>query len=190
MEKEKRIDLVYVNKNTYFINGTFNDEMRSQVIWNLEKHINELKEKKNPILTFYISSHGGNGYLLLDIVSLFERAKANGIIIRTIVTSHAYSAGSMLAIAGTKGERYISEYAEHLAHYGSFDGVTKYTPLQVEREYEHTKRWNDTMIKHYNKYSKIPDIKNKLKDDSFFITAAESIEWGLADKYDTEIGNV
>jgi ATP-dependent protease ClpP protease subunit len=67
--------------------------MRKDVVWNLEKHINELKDKKNATLTFYISSHGGDGYLLLDLVELFEQAKQHGIVIRTIVTSHAYSAG-------------------------------------------------------------------------------------------------
>lgn len=173
----------YVNGTTYFINGDFNDEMRQAVIWNLEKHIKNLKNKKNAILTFYISSYGGDGYLVQDMISLFEIAKANDIIVRTIVTSHAYSAASMLAIAGTKGERYISEYAEHLAHYGDFDGYRKSTPLQLDRNHEHHKRWVENIIKQYNKYCSIPSLRTKLKDDAFYIPAELCLKWQLADKY-------
>lgn len=177
----------FVNGKTYFINGTFNEEMRNEVVWNLEKHINELKHLKDPKLTFYISSHGGDGYLVLDLINLFELAKAQGITIRTVVTSHAYSAGSMLAIAGSEGERYISPQAEHLAHYGTFDGYRKHTPLQSTREHEHNLRWNNTMLKHYQKYTKIPNLKKEIADDGFYIPADKCIEWKVADKYIKEL---
>jgi ATP-dependent protease ClpP protease subunit len=93
----------------------------------------------------------------------------------------------MLAIAGTIGERYIGKYAEHLAHYGSFGGYRNHTPLQTDRQYEHDKRWANTMIAHYNTYSSIPGIRSKLKDDGFYITAEDAIKWGLADKYTDEL---
>ena len=179
----------FVNDKTYFINGEFDDEMRKDVVWNLEKHINELKDKKSATLTFYISSPGGDANLLLDLVELFEQAKKHGIVIKTIITSHAYSAGSMLAIAGTKGERYIAKYAEHLAHYGQWGGRRFSDPVHMDRENEFYKRWNATMVDFYNKYSKIPDIKEKLSSDGLYITAEESIKWGLADKYTEELSD-
>lgn len=174
---------VFLNDKTYFINGEFDDEMRNAVVWKLDKHISELKDHKNPELNFYISSHGGDAYLLLDLIDLFEVAKSNGITVKTIVTSHAFSAGSMLAIAGTKGERYIGRRAEHLAHYGQFDGYRRTTPMQNDRQYEYNKRWNDTLLDIYKKYAKIPDLKKHLSDDYFFIPADKCIEWELADRY-------
>ena len=180
-------DRTFVNGNTFFISDTFDDEMRNVVIWNLEKQIEDLKTKKDATITFYISSHGGDGFLVMDMVNLFEYAKSWGIKIRTIVTSHAYSAGSILAIAGTEGERYISRNAEHLAHYGTFDGRRKHTPVQSTREHERNLRWNETMIAHYEKYAKIPNIRKELADDGFYIPADKSIEWKLADKYFEEL---
>ena len=182
MAKEEK-DRVFVNDKTYFINGVFNDEMRSAVVWQLQKDIVELKNTKNAKLTFYISSNGGDGYLCLDIIALFELAKKNGITVRTVVTSHALSAGSMLAVAGTAGERYIANGAEHLPHYGQFDGGRKTTPLQLDRNYEHSKRWNKYMVEHYSKYAEIPDLEEKLKDDDLWIPANKCIKWKLADKY-------
>lgn len=178
---------VFVNDNSYFINGTFDDEMRSAVVWQMDKHINKLKDTKNATLTFHISSHGGDGYLVFDLVDMFERAKRQGITIRTIVTTHAYSAGSILAVAGSDGERYISENAEHLVHYGQFDGYRKTTPLQIERNAAHYKRWTGKIVAHYEKYTTMPDIAEKIKDDDFYVTAKQALRWKLADKLTNEL---
>ena len=179
--------LIYRDENRFFITGIFDKDMESATISQLRKEIETQEEKKDGLLEFYISSDGGYAYVLIQLVELMELAKRRGITVRTIVTSHAYSCGSLLAVAGTKGERYISRYAEHLAHYGQFDGYRKSTPLQVERQAEQSKRWTKTILEHYKRYCDIPNLEEQLKDDAFWIPADKAIKWGLADKYTEDL---
>lgn len=187
MAQTNTVERVFSDGNKFYITGEFDEEMEKGVIWSLTKKINDLKSQKNAVIELYISSVGGNGYILAHIVELVELAKRNDITVRTIVTSHAYSCGSLLAVTGTKGERYISRYAEHLVHYGQFDGYRKSTPLQIEKDAARWKRWAKLLFEHYQKYSAIPDLTEHLKDDNYWIPADKCIKWGLADKYMDEL---
>lgn len=171
--------------NRFYI-GNFDDSLRG-----IESELRDEIERqarwgKGGMIEFYIGSNGGDAMLLFRIVELVEMAKRRGVVVRTLVLSHAYSAGSVLAVAGTKGERYIARVAEHLPHYGTFGGYRNSTPTQVERTTEHLKRWTEKIVEHYKRHCSIPDLEEHLKDDLFFITAEQAIEWGLADKYTDE----
>ena len=174
---------VYRDENRFYITGEFNKDMEDGVVSHLRKEIEAQAAKKEGLIELYISSNGGNAYVLIQIVELVELAKRRGVKVRTVVTSHAYSCGSMLAVTGTEGERYISRYAEHLVHYGQFDGYRKSTPFQIERDAERFRRWTGTILEHYERYCNIPDLAEHLKDDSFWIPADDAVEWGMADKY-------
>lgn len=178
---------VYRDENRFYITGEFNKDMEDGVVSHLRKEIDKQADRKDGLIELNISSNGGNAYVLVQIVELVELAKRKGVKVRTVVTSHAYSCGSMLAVTGTKGERYISRYAEHLVHYGQFDGYRKSTPLQVERDADRFRRWTGTILSHYERYCNIPDVADRLKDDSLWIPADDAIEWGLADKYADEL---
>ena len=177
----------FVQDNRFYITGEFDTDMEAAVVPALRAEIDAQAAKRVGRLELWISSVGGNTWVLIQIVELVELAKRKGVTVRTVVTSHAYSCGSMLAVTGTKGERYISRYAEHLAHYGTFDGYRKHTPLQVERAAEHFKRWTTTIRDHYAKYANIPDLDGKLRDDHLWVPADEAIAWGMADKYMEEL---
>lgn len=177
----------FADGNKFYILGEFNNEVKERIVVPFTNKITELSKVKDAEIEFYINSNGGDGYLCMHLVSLFELAKSKGIKVKTIVPSIALSSGSILAVAGTKGERYIAEGAEHLVHYGQFDGYRKTTPLQVERGTKRWRRWCNSMLKHYEKYAKIPNLKDHLKDDDFWIPAAQCIKWGLADKYMHEL---
>ena len=177
----------FVDGNKFYILGQFNDEFNKNIIVPMTRKIEELSLLRNPVMDIYINSPGGNGYIVMHLIHLIEQAKAKDIKVRTIVPSYAYSAGSMLAITGTKGERYIGDTAEHLVHYGYQHGWAEYTPLQIERNAAQKKRWFEQLLNHYKKYSNIPSIEQKLKDDSYFIPTDKCIKWGLADKYMSEM---
>lgn len=186
--KDKELEHVFVDGNKFYIMGVFDESLLKEIIVPLTRKIEDGSQlKEPPTLDFYINSPGGSGYIVMHLIRLFELAQKKGFKIRTIVPQYAYSAGSMLAIAGTKGERYIGETAEHLPHYGQQYGGYLTTPLQIERTMAHKKRWFKGLIDHYKKYSNIPDIDEKLKDDDYFITAKNCIRWGLADKYMEEL---
>lgn len=178
---------VYRDGNRFYIGGEFNDAMEIGVIPALRAEIENQAPKRDGAIDLHIASNGGSAWVLIQIVELVELAKRKGIKVRTIVTSHAYSCGSMLAVTGTEGERYISRYAEHLIHYGSFDRYTKTTPLQIDRNAEKSKRWTRSTIDHYRRYANVPDLEDKMRDDDFWVPAEQCIEWGLADKYTEDL---
>jgi len=183
----KESQRVFSDDNRIYIIGEFDEEMENGLVWYITKKIKELKDRKDAELEVYINSPGGNGYLLVHLVELLEQAKREGITVKTIVTGHAYSCGSLLAVVGTPGHRYISKYGEHLLHYGSFDGGRKYTPMQIDRDSARWKRWTKQLLKHYEKYAEVPDLEEHMKDDNFWVQASDCIKWKLADKYIEEL---
>lgn len=175
------------NGNKFYILGEFTDELTESIVVPLTKQIEDLGTKRDAEIIFYISSVGGNTWMACTIVALLELAKSKDITIKTIVTSHAFNSGSMVSIVGTKGYRFINEYAELKIHYGTYQSGQDQTPLQVERDSEYRKRHFDNILKHYKKYSKVPDLEKLIADDGLSIPADKCIEWGLADKYMGEL---
>ena len=111
--------LNFIQKRKYYNHGAFDETVSHEIIPKFIKDIEDKKKIRDAKIKFYIASNGGVTYYLKNLLSLFELAKADDIIIETYVFSHAYSCGSMLACAGTKGHRFIVEDAEHLCHLGS-----------------------------------------------------------------------
>lgn len=173
--------------NRFYILGSFTDELNETIVVPLRREIDTRSRTFDAEIEIYINSNGGRADICLHLVALVELAKSRGITVKTIVPYNAYSAGSMLAITGSKGYRYIAQTAEHLIHYGTFDGYTKTTPIQIERTADFYKRWNKTLIGHYKKYSNVPKIEEHIKDDNFWIPAKDCIKWSLADKYMDEL---
>lgn len=173
--------------NLFFI-GDFDENMESDLLIPLTREIQVQRTAEIPRIDLYINSVGGSLYLLQHLIELIEIAKREGITVRTMVMSNAYSAGSLLAITGS--ERYIAKSAEHLVHYGN-GGYASATPVQAKRQSDKMNRefkWN---INHYKKYANIPNLEKNMEDDNFYITARDCIRWGLADFYldKLDIGN-
>lgn len=167
--------------NIFFI-GDFDDNLENQVITPFIKAIEEQSDKNNGRIDLHINSTGGYLHLCMHFVELVEIAKANGVTVRTIVPNMAYSAGSMLAITGTPGERYIGKAAEHLVHYGQIVSFET-TPEQIKRFTGWKNRTFANNLKHYQEYCDIPELDKKMLDEGFFVPAKQAIKWGLADKY-------
>lgn len=170
------------NEGNVFFIGDFDDNAEQNLIIPLTKEIQKQKKYRDGQIDLYINSFGGYAHLVFHLVSLVETAKRENIKVRTIVPSVAFSAGSMLAITGTPGERYIEKTAEHLLHYGS-TGSQETTPVQIERMSAYKNRDFKRTLKHYEAYANVPDLEKHLADDGFFVPARDCIKWGLADKY-------
>lgn len=167
--------------NVFWI-GDFDDALERDVLLPLTLEIKAQAKRADGRIDLYINSMGGYGHLLFHMVELVELAKRHGVTVRTIVMDSAFSAGSMLAITGTPGERYIARTASHLVHYGSIASFES-TPEQIERYRKWKNRFFLNNVAHYNKYTSIPDLEKHIADDGFFVTAAEAIKWKMADKY-------
>lgn len=170
-----------VEENVFFI-GDFDDALEQQVIVPLTKEIESQAKLKKGRIDLYINSCGGYLHLVNHMTELVEIAKREGVVVRTIVPDIAYSAGSMLAITGTRGERYVGRRAEHLVHYGQIMSFET-TEEQVDRFTAHKKRMFRGNFEHYQKYANIPDLSQKMLDDGYFVPAKQAIKYGMADKY-------
>jgi ATP-dependent protease ClpP protease subunit len=167
--------------NVFFI-GDFDDALENTIIVPLTHEIKKQAELKDGRIDLYVNSCGGYLHLVNHMIELVEIAKNSGVTVRTIVPDIAYSAGSMLAITGTVGERYIGRRAEHLVHYGQIMSFET-TEQQVDRFTAHKKRMFKGNFDHYQKYCKIPNLSQQMLDDGYFIVARDAIKWGLADHY-------
>lgn len=167
--------------NTFWI-GDFDDQLERDILLPLTIEIQNQSKKADGRIDLWINSMGGYGHLLFHMVELVEMAKRADVCVRTIVMDSAFSAGSMLAITGTPGERYIAKTASHLVHYGSIASFEQ-TPEQIERYRKWKQRFFANNVSHYKKYTEIPNLEEHIKDDGFFVTAAEAIKWKMADKY-------
>ena len=167
--------------NTFVLND-FDDNMESSIITPLTMEIYKQADQKDGRIDLWINSFGGYAHLVFHLIELVELAKREGIVVRTIVPSVAFSAGSMLAVTGTEGERYIARNGEHLIHYGRTGSIEE-TPKQIERWSEYKRRDFNNTLAHYKKYSKVDNIDTEMMDDGFFVPAPKAIKFGLADKY-------
>lgn len=170
----------YYQDNQFFI-GSFDEEIEELFV-PLAVEIRDQSMRMGGLIEIFITSDGGGYYHFLHILELVEAAKRSGVVVRTLVPSAAYSAGSMLAVAGTEGERYIGRRAEHLAHYG-FVVSEESTIRQLKRNNDWKTRSFNDVVKHYETYCNIPDLKDHLNDDCGFIPAAQAKKWGMADKF-------
>lgn len=176
----------YCEGNTFYI-GDFDESMEADIFIPLIREIKNqtryAQEKR--VIDFWVNSYGGYAALAFHLVEQMEIAKRAGIKVRTIVTSAAYSCGSIVAVAGTQGERYIAKDARHLAHYGRVMSSDS-TPEQLERNTQFAKDHFNQILRHYKKYCNGPsphELEEAMKDDHYFIPSKKSISWGMADKY-------
>lgn len=169
------------SKNQFFI-GDFDDELEANVIIPLTKQIQKQSITYGGSIDLYINSMGGYAHLVNHMVELVEIAKRQEVVVRTIVPNMAFSAGSILAITGTPGERYIGKDAEHLIHYGQIASFES-TPQQVERYRKWKERYFKATVQHYKKYAAVPNIDKEILDDGWFVPAKDCIRYKLADKF-------
>lgn len=182
LTEESDLSAYHDGRNVFYI-GEFDGEMEQNILIPLGSAIRAQSELRDGRIDLYVNSYGGNAHLLMHVIEMIEMAKRNDVVVRTMVTGAAYSAGSMVAVAGTPGERYISKEAMHLVHYGNSGGDGDETPLQAQRRHDANQVMFRQVIKHYQKHCDIPDLEDNILDDNWYITATQAKRWNMADKY-------
>lgn len=169
------------SEDNIFVIGDVDDDLERMTI-PFSKAIAEQSKLKDGFIDVWVNSYGGYIHTIQHFIELIELAKREGIIVRTIVPGVAMSCGSLIAVTGTPGERYVAKHAEHLLHYGSVGSINE-TPVQVERSRKYADRNFKWIVNHYKKYTSVPDIEEKIADDAFFVPAKDCLKWKIADKY-------
>lgn len=136
-------------------------------------------EADNPdrAISFYINSPGGSVTAGMAIYDTMQFIKPD---IHTIVMGQAASMGSLLAMAGTPGQRFILPNARHMIHQplGGASGQAS----DVEIQARELLRWKKVLTEIYAKHTgrAFDDLQQDMERD-YFMTADEAVAYGLAD---------
>ena len=137
-------------------------------------------ESQNPEkpINFYINSPGGSVTAGMSIYDTMNFIKSP---VHTIVMGIAASMGSFLASAGTRGKRFILPHARHMIHQPL--GGTRGQASDVEIQYKELQHWKETLTKLYQEHTgkDYATLEADMDRDNF-MSAQESVDYGLADK--------
>jgi len=143
-------------------------------------------EAENPDkdIHFYINSPGGvvtSGMAIYDTMQFIKPDVA------TTIMGQACSMGSLLAQAGAKGKRYALPNARHMIHQpsGGAGGQATDMQIQVDEIMKMKKNLTEIYVKHNSKRKTFKQLTEDMERDKF-MSAEESLEYGLIDKILTE----
>jgi ATP-dependent Clp protease, protease subunit len=141
-------------------------------------------------IMFYINSPGGSVTAGLAIYDVMQYIKPD---VATIVIGQACSMGSFLANSGAAGKRFVLPESRTMIHRVSSGtpgtrGSVHVQELQFEdakRSFEESVRLNERLTEIYVKHNTVgktyEEFVTMMKFDTF-VSAAEAVELGLADK--------
>ena len=157
------------------LDGVVEDKMASVLCAQLLFAESSSPEKE---ITIYINSRGGLVTAGMAIYDTMQYIKSD---IRTIVMGQACSMGSLLASAGTKGKRLMLPHARHMIHQPLGGASGQATDVQIQAN--ELLRWKKELTEIYVKTTgkTFKQLEEDMERDKF-MTAEESVEYGLADK--------
>ena len=158
-----------------FLGGPIDSEVANLVVAQLLFLASEDPKKD---ISFYINSPGGQvsaGLAILDTMNHIEPA------VSTVCVGMAASMGAILLSAGQKGKRYALPNAEVMIHQpsGGAEGMATDIEITAKQILKLRARLNQILAK--NTGQKLDKIERDV-DRDFFMTAKESMEYGVIDK--------
>lgn len=139
-------------------------------------------ESDNPDadILFYINSPGGVVTAGMAIYDTMQFIKPD---VSTIVMGQACSMGSLLAQAGAAGKRLILPNARHMIHQpsGGAGGKASDMKIQVEEILLMKRNLTNVYVKHNTAGKSYEELERDM-DRDFFMSAEQSVAYGLADK--------
>ena len=137
-------------------------------------------ESDNPDkdISFYINSPGGSVSAGLAIYDTMQFVKPD---ISTLCVGQSASMGAMLLCAGAKGKRYCLPNSRVMIHQpmGGFQGQASDIEIHAKEILYLRQRLNEIMAKHTGQ--NVDKISRDTDRDNF-LSADESVQYGLADK--------
>lgn len=176
-----------LKERVIFVSGPVNDAMADTIVAQLLFLESESQDKD---IFLYINSPGGSVTAGLAIYNTMNFLSCD---ICTIVTGQAASMGSFLAQAGTEGKRFVLEESRTMVHRVSAGTASTNGSIHVmaeelediKRSVDEGKRLNERLTelyaKHNTKGNTYDTFMDTLRYDTF-LSAADAVEMGLADK--------
>ena len=135
-------------------------------------------EDPDKAIQFYINSPGGS---VTAGMSIYDTMQFIRCPVHTIVLGQAASMGSLLAMAGEKGHRYILPNARHMIHQPLGGASGQATDVEIQAR--ELLRWKTVLTSIYATHTGkgMSELTQDMERDNF-MTASEAVEYGLADK--------
>lgn len=159
------------------LEGEVHDQMANLIVAQL---LFLESEDPNKDIHLYINSPGGSVTAGLAIYDCIQYIKPD---VTTTVLGQACSMGSLLAQSGAKGKRYILPNARHMIHSvsGGARGTVWDAKIQLEEMVKLNKVLTEIYVKHNSKRKTFDQFNSAMQRD-YFMSASESVEFGIADK--------
>lgn len=177
--REMTIDELLLENRIVFLVGEINHASASRVMMQMLYLENQ---RRNQEINFYINSPGG---VVDDTLALYDTMRFLSSPIATYCIGRAYSGGSVLLTAGTKGRRFILPHAKVMIHqpYGGITGQAEDIRLQAEQIIKSKQILIDILAKHTGQTAE--RVREDSERDMYF-DAQEAKDYGLVDEVLTE----
>lgn len=159
------------------LNGGVEDGMANLIV---SQMLYLESEDSNKDITLYINSPGG---VVTSGMSIYDTMQYIKPDVSTVVMGQACSMGSFLANAGAPGKRFILPYARHMIHQpsGGYRGQATDIMIHAQETQKIKEELTQLYVKHNSKKKTFATLSADMERD-FFMTATESVAYGLADK--------
>lgn len=174
---EERVESKLLNSHVHFLTGDIDEEnIKKAIQWLVYENLsNEAKT-----LTLYVNTQGGDLYQAFALIDIMNVSKH---VIRTVGIGNIMSAGFLIFISGTIGNRIIAPNTGIMCHQYSDSPEGKHHDLKATMK--EGENCNDRMLNIIQDACDLDSktIKRKLLNPTdVYLTAPELIELGLADK--------
>lgn len=173
-----------LNERIVFLNGPVDDVSSNLVIAQI-LHLESQDSDKD--IHFYINSPGGVITAGMGIYDVMQFVKPD---VATYVMGQACSMGSFLAQAGTPGKRFMLPNSRHMIHQpsGGARGMASDIEISFKEIMFWKKRLTELYVKHNTSNKTYADFEKDMDRDTF-MSAEESLNYGLCDKIITQRQN-
>ena len=159
------------------LEGEVHDQMANLIVAQLLFLESENPEKD---INLFINSPGGSvtaGMAIYDAIQFIQPD------VSTIVMGQACSMGSLLAQSGAKGKRLMLPNARHMIHQpsGGARGQATDMEIQVREILEMKKNLTNIYVKHNSMNKTFEELSKDMERD-YFMSATQSLQYGLIDK--------
>lgn len=165
-----------------FLGGTITDDTANLITAQLLFLESEDPERE---INMYINSPGGSVTAGLAIYDTMQFVKAP---VSTLCVGQAASMGSVLLAAGTKGRRYALPHSRIMIHqlHGGFEGQAADIEIHAREALRLKEMLNEILARHTGR--NIKQIEKDTDRDTF-LSASQSVEFGIIDEVITARGN-
>jgi ATP-dependent Clp protease, protease subunit len=174
---EDRINLKLLEDHVHILYGDITEEnINNAIKWLIYENLDTKTEK---LLTLYINSQGGDLYASLGLIDMMRNSHHP---IRTIGLGSVMSAGFLIFVSGSSGERYVARNTGIMSHQYSESMIGKHHDLKSSmREGDNLNKRMLEIIRAATGLTTAKIRSKLLSESDSYITAEESIELGVAD---------